>query len=62
MLKNHSEEFDLEIVDSYITDETGNIESVILDYKLYKKLEEVLLDLGLAKTIEEVEGDDELYL
>jgi len=49
-------------VDSHIIDENGNIKSVILDYKLYKKLEEVLLDLGLAKTMEEVEGDDELYL
>jgi len=52
----------MELVDSFITDEKGNIKSVILDYKLYKKLEEILLDFGLAKAMEEVDNDEEFDL
>ena len=52
----------MEIVDSYITDEKGNIKSVILDYTLYKKLEELILDFGLAKAMEEVSDDEEFDL
>jgi len=52
----------MEIIDSYITDEKGNIKSVILDYRLYKKLEELILDSGLAKAMEEVSDDEEFDL
>jgi hypothetical protein len=46
----------------YITDQTGQIKSVILDFNTYKKIEEVLLDYGLAKAMEEVETDEEVDL
>ena len=52
----------MELVDSFITDEKGNIKSVIIDYRLYKKLEELLLDYGLAKAMEEVTDDEEFNL
>jgi hypothetical protein len=32
----------MNITKSYITDESGNIKSVILDYQAYKKIEELL--------------------
>ncbi|MBW1615711.1 MAG: addiction module protein [Deltaproteobacteria bacterium] len=32
-----------------MTDENGKIKSVILDYKLYQKIEEIFLDIDLAK-------------
>ena len=46
------------ITKSYITDETGKIQSVILDYAAYKRIEEILLDEGLLKAMEEVEDED----
>lgn len=52
----------MELVNSFITDKKGNIKSVILDYKLYKKLEELLLDFGLAKAMEEVADEEEFDL
>ncbi len=46
----------------YITDEQGNIKSVVIDYDTYKKIEEVLLDYGLGKAMEETLEDEEVDL
>lgn len=43
---------------SYITDETGKITSVILDYATYQRLEELLLDQGLLSAMEEVDDEE----
>jgi len=50
----------MNITKSYITDESGKIKSVILDYQTYQKIEELLLDNGLMKAMEEVEDDEVL--
>lgn len=47
---------------NYITDQDGNIKSIILDYQTFKKIEEILFDYGLGKAMEEVEDEDELDL
>ncbi|WP_421078228.1 antitoxin [Methanothermococcus sp. Ax23] len=52
----------MNIVQSYITDEKGDIKGVILDYKVFKKIEEMILDYGLLKAMEEVEEDEEIDL
>ena len=41
-----------------ITDETGEIQGVILDYAAYKRIEDILLDQGLLKAMEEVEDEE----
>ncbi len=46
----------------YITDQSGNIKSVVLDYKTFKKIEEILIDYGLAKAMEEGQDDEEVDL
>jgi len=46
------------IVKSYITDESGKIKSVILDYQIYQKIEELLLDEGLLKAMEEMQDEE----
>ncbi|MGE0083885.1 MAG: hypothetical protein AB7S75_05640 [Desulfococcaceae bacterium] len=46
------------IAKSYITDESGKIKSVILDYQLYQKIEELLPDEGLLKAMEEVQDEE----
>jgi len=46
----------------YITDQQGNIKSVVLDYSTYKKIEEILLNYGLGKAMEEVIEDEEYDL
>ena len=43
---------------SYITDETGKITSVILDYVTYQHIEELLLDQGLLNAMEDVDDED----
>ena len=48
------------ITKSYITDETGKITSVILDYHTYKQIEELLLDQGLLNAMEELEDEETL--
>jgi hypothetical protein len=48
----------MNIAKSYITDESGKIKSVILDYHIYQKIEELLLDEGLLKAIEEVQDEE----
>ncbi|MBF0230922.1 MAG: antitoxin [Desulfamplus sp.] len=50
----------MEIAKSFITDEKGNIISVILDYHIFQKLEEIILDNGLLKAMLEVEDDESL--
>ncbi|MFI5201794.1 MAG: antitoxin [Candidatus Kapaibacterium sp.] len=47
---------------SFIVDESGNVKSVVLDYKDYQKLEEVLLDEGLAQAMKESAMDEEVDL
>ncbi len=46
----------------YITDQSGNIKSVVLDYQTFKKIEEILIDYGLGKAMEEVQEDEEVDL
>jgi len=48
----------MNIAKSYITDESGKIKSVILDYQLYQKIEELLLDDGLLKAMEEMQDEE----
>ncbi|MDK2789666.1 MAG: hypothetical protein PWP15_173 [Methanothermococcus sp.] len=52
----------MNIVQSYLTDEKGNIKGVILDYKIFKKIEELLLDYELLKAMEEIEDEEEINL
>ncbi|QTA81022.1 Uncharacterized protein dnl_33430 [Desulfonema limicola] len=48
----------MNIAKSYITDESGKIKSVILDYEVYQKIEEILLNDGLLKAMEEVQDKE----
>ncbi len=48
----------MNIAKSYITDESGKIKSVILDYQTYQKIEELLLDEGLLKAMEEMQDEE----
>ena len=50
------------LVKSYITDDKGNVESVISDYKTFKNIEEILLDIGLGKATKEVAEDEDVDL
>lgn len=43
---------------SYITDDSGNVKSVILDYQTFKKIEEILLDAGLLNAMQELQDED----
>ena len=52
----------MELAKSFIVNNKGKIQSVVLDYKSYKKIEEMLLDYGLSKAMEEVEDDEEFNL
>ncbi len=52
----------MEIIKSFIVDDDGEVQSVILDYKSYKKIEELLLDYGLLRAMEEVAEDEEVDL
>ncbi len=52
----------MEIKKAFIVNDEGEIQSVVLDYKYYQRIEESLLDHGLSKAMEEVEDDDELDL
>ena len=46
----------------YITDQSGNIKSVVLDYQTFKKIEDIIIDYGLGKAMEEVQDDEEVDL
>jgi hypothetical protein len=48
----------MNIAKSYITDESGKIKSVILDYQIYQKIEELLLDDGFLKAMEEFQDEE----
>lgn len=50
----------MNITKSYLTDESGHIQSVVLDYHTYQKLEQMLLDEGLLKAMAEVATEDEV--
>ena len=52
----------MEISKSFIVNDDGEIQSVILDYKSYKKIEELLLVHGLLKAMEEVAENEEVDL
>lgn len=52
----------MEIAKSFIVDNYGKIQSVVLDFKSYQKIEKMLLDYGLSKAMEEVEDDEEFTL
>ncbi len=52
----------MDINKSFIVNDDGEIQSVILDYKSYKKIEELLLDHGLMKAMEEVAEDEKVNL
>ena len=52
----------MEITKSYITDESGAIKSVVIDFKTFKKIEELLLDHALGKAMDEVADDVEYDL
>ena len=46
----------------FIVDQDGAIQSVIIDYATFHRMEETLLDAGLQKAMEEIEGEEELSL
>lgn len=48
----------MQLTKSYITDETGHITSVILDYSTYQRIEELWLDEGLLAAMEEVAEEE----
>ena len=52
----------MEISKSYITDESGAIKSVVIDFETFKKIEELLLDHALGKAMDEVADDEEYDL
>lgn len=52
----------MELTKSFVVDNAGNIQSVILDYEQFKKVEEILLDYGIAKAMNDVADDDEISL
>jgi len=52
----------MELAKSFIVNNKGDIQSVVLDYKYYQKIEEMLLDYGLLKAMEEVEDDEVISL
>ncbi len=52
----------MEISKSYITDESGAIKSVVIDFETFKKIEELLLDQALGKAMDEVADDVEYDL
>ncbi|MFQ5675282.1 MAG: antitoxin [bacterium] len=45
---------------SFIVDQKGKIESVVLDYNTYRKMEELILDYGLARSMEEIADEEEI--
>ena len=52
----------MEIAKEYITDESGAIKSVVIDFTTFKAIEEALLDQGLERAMLEVRNDEELTL
>ena len=52
----------MEIAKEYITDESGSIKSVVIDFTTFRAIEEALLDQGLEDAMLEVRSDEELTL
>jgi hypothetical protein len=50
----------MNITKSYLTDATGQIQSVVLDYHTYQTIEQVLWDEGLMKALVEVAAEEEV--
>ena len=50
----------MELTKSFVVDNAGNIQSVILDYEQFKKVEEILLDYGIAKAMDDAVNDIEI--
>jgi len=46
------------VTKSYITDESGKITNVILDYRTYQRIEEWLLDAGLSNAMDEIRDEE----
>jgi hypothetical protein len=46
----------------FVVDEAGAIQSVIIDYATFHKMEEAILDAGLQKAMEEIEDEKEISL
>jgi hypothetical protein len=44
----------------FVTDEKGNIKSVILNYKIFKEVEELIDDYLLGKIMLQSANDDEI--
>ena len=52
----------MDIAKSFITDASGSIKSVIIDYAVFKKIEQILLDEGLARAMTEIQDEEEVDL
>ncbi|MEE9161355.1 MAG: antitoxin [Candidatus Neomarinimicrobiota bacterium] len=52
----------MDLVKSFIVDDQGKIESVVMDYREYKRIEEMILDFGLSKALDEAVDDEEVDL
>lgn len=52
----------MDLKKSYIVDEKGKPNAVIVDYEDFIKIEKLLLDYGLAKAMEEIENEGEVDL
>ena len=52
----------MKFAESYITNKSGKIKGVILDYKTFKRFEDLILDLGLAKAMEKIKDEDEVNI
>ena len=49
----------MKIKKSYITDESGTIKKVVINFNTFRKIEDLILDQGLAKAMYEVQNDVE---
>lgn len=47
---------------SYIVDDEGKPQAVVIDFESFNKIENLLLDYGLGKAMEEIEDEDEIDL
>ncbi len=52
----------MKLIKSYVTNEQGEIQDVIISYKKYKQIEEIILNIGMGKAMEEYIEDEEISL
>ena len=52
----------MDIAKSFITDASGSIKSVIIDYAVFKKIDQIMLDQGLARAMTEIQDEEEVDL